>query len=64
MLHKWYWGAAAWLAGRSREPGQTNVEYALILFVLAGVTAIGFSVVGQHVQEAVGCVTATFAGRC
>jgi Flp pilus assembly pilin Flp len=47
-----------------REPGQTNVEYALILFFLAGATVMAFSMVGQRVQSALDCMNAAFAGRC
>jgi Flp pilus assembly pilin Flp len=48
----------------SREPGQTNVEYALILFFVASATAVAFSIVGQQVQSALDCVNAAFVGRC
>jgi Flp pilus assembly pilin Flp len=51
-------------AGSTREPGQTNVEYALILFLVAGATAIAFSIVGQNIQSALDCVNSAFAGRC
>jgi Flp pilus assembly pilin Flp len=53
------WWAQA-LAEIQSEPGQTNVEYALILTLIAVATAAAFASIGQGVGVALTSVNAAF----
>lgn len=47
----------------ARNPAQTNVEFALILFLVAAATAGALGFVGSQVQEMIRSTTAVLTGR-
>jgi len=53
------WKAAACVKIPDREEGQTNVEYALILFLVAVAAASVLLVMGQKVAEVLSSVNAS-----
>jgi Flp pilus assembly pilin Flp len=52
----------AWFALRTREEGQTMAEYALVLALIAAVTALVFTDLGTAVKEQLEKITGIVNG--